>query len=104
MLIEIRNDVYFVLERIKEIDKNYQIFYNTTKKHFEIHNSKQKGDSFSLTVPFNVLDERTVNLVRKTRVENAEKIFEEIDKKNECVNKKNQKELYEKIEKELKKL
>ena len=104
MLIEIQNDVYFVLNRIKEIDKNYRIFYNTTKKHFEIHNSKQKGDSYCLTVPFNVLDERVVNLVRKSRVENAETIFKEIDKQNEEINKKREKEMQQSIEKELKKL
>ncbi|MBO4412995.1 MAG: hypothetical protein J5779_03170 [Clostridia bacterium] len=104
MLIEIRNDVYFILNRIKEIDKNYKIFYNTTKKHFEIHNSKQKGDSYCLTIPFKVLDERCVSLVRKSRVENANEIFKEIDRQNEEMNRKKEKEMIEQIEKEFRKL
>ena len=104
MLIEIRNDVYFILSRIKEIDKNYKIFYNTTKEHFEIHNSKQKGGSYCLTVPFKVLDERCVNLVRKSRVENADEIFKEIDRQNEEMNRKKEKEMIEQIEKEFRKL
>ena len=104
MLIEIRNDVYFILDRIKEIDNGYKIFYNLAKKHFEIHNSKQKGDSYCLTVPFKVLDERTVNLVRKSRVENADEIFREIDKQNENNNKKIENEIFKNIEKEFRKI
>lgn len=87
MLIEIQNDIYFINSRIKEIDKNYQIFLNTVKKKFEVHNKEQIGDSFCLTVPYPLLDDRTVKFVRKTRIENRKKIFEEIEKHNELLEK-----------------
>ncbi len=104
MLIEIKNDVYFVLSRLQEIDKNYQIFYNTKRKVFEIHNKAQIGGSYSLTVPYRVLDSRVVELVKKTRVENSKKIFAEIDAQNEKIDLKNQKEIYKQTEKILRKL
>ena len=82
MLIEIKNDVYFILERLREIDSGYKIFYSTKKKKFEIHNLKQIGNSYCLTVPYKVLDARTVALIRKTRVENAADLIKEMDKNN----------------------
>lgn len=93
MLIEIKNDVYFILSRLREIDEDYQIFYNTRRKVFEVHNKAQIGDSYSLTVPYGVLDSRLIELVRKTRVENSKKLFEEIDKQNEQIENKNKKEI-----------
>lgn len=104
MLIEIQNDVYFILNRIREIDSGYKIFYNTAKKHFEIHNSKQKGGSYCLTVPFNVLDERTVMLVRKSRVENFDQLIKDIDKHNDSLNKKMQDEIFKNLDKEFRKI
>lgn len=82
MLIEIKNDVYFILSRLREIDEGYKIFYNTCREKFEIHNEKQVGNSYCLTVPHNVLDCRTVEHVRKTRVENVKTLFEEMEKQN----------------------
>lgn len=83
MLIEIQNDIYFINSRLKEIDKNYQIYFNTKKDKFEIHNKEQIGDSYCLTIPYSLLDQRSVDLVRKTRIENRKKLIEEIDRENE---------------------
>ena len=41
MLIEIKHDVFYVAERLKEIDFKYFILYNTDKKKYEIHHSGQ---------------------------------------------------------------
>lgn len=93
MLIEILNDVFFVGKRLKEIDENYCIFFNDKKNKFEIHNIGQIGGSYCLTVPFQYLDERTVEFVRKTRVENRKKLIEEMDKENEMLQEKNEKKI-----------
>ena len=95
MLVEIQNDVYFISSRVKEIDKDYQIFFNTNRKVFEIHNKGQIGDSYCLTVPYSLLDERTVKNVRKTRVENRKKLFEELEKSNDLLEKINEKRILE---------
>jgi hypothetical protein len=83
MLIEIQKDIYFINSRLKELDKDYQIYFNTKKDKFEVHNEEQIGGSYCLTVPYSLLDERTVNLVRKTRIENRKKLFAEIERDNE---------------------
>lgn len=93
MLIEILNDVLFIGNRLREIDSDYRIFYNNKKDKFEVHNIGQVGDSYCLTVPFQYLDGRTVEIVRKTRIENRKKILEEIDKNNEKIEKENQKNI-----------
>ena len=44
--------------------------------------------SYCLTFPFDCLDARAVEHARKTRVENEEKIIEEIDRENKRLEKK----------------
>lgn len=95
MLIEIQNDIYFIGSRLKEIDSNYQVFYNTKRNMFEVHNKEQIGGSYCLTVPYSKLDQRTVDFVRKTRTENRKKLFEEIDKDNERLEKLSEKRILE---------
>ena len=82
MKIKISNDVYNIAKRIKEIDKFYYIVFNTSNNKFEVHNSNQNGGSFCLTLPYTFLDERTLNLVNQTRVENIERILNEIENEN----------------------
>ena len=104
MLIEIKNDVYFILDRLKEIDKNYQIFYNTKRKVFEIHSRGQIGGSYCLTVPYKTLDSRTVELVNKTKRENSEKLFEEMERENKKLEAKRYSELVKQTESAMRKL
>ena len=82
MKIKILHDVYNISNRIKNIEKNYYIVYNTSSKKFEIHNSKQTGSSYCLTLPYEQLDERTLNFVCSTNSENIERILNEIEKNN----------------------
>ncbi len=79
----IQSDTYFICERLKEIDNSYFIIFNFNKNKFEIHSTEQKGDTYCLTIPYNVLDERTLDLVKKTRAINVDKLIEEIDQENE---------------------
>ena len=82
MLIKLNQDVYNITKRVKEIDKDYYIVYNTSKNKFEVHNSKQIGSAYCLTLPYDCLDERSLNYVYKTRSENIEKIMYEIENLN----------------------
>ena len=83
MKIKISTDVYNISKRIKDIDKNYYIVFNTSTNKFEVHNSQQLGGSFCLNLPYNFLDERTLNYVNETRAENIERILNQIDIENE---------------------
>ena len=46
MKIKLIYDVYNISKRIKEIDKDYYIVYDTSKNKFEVHNSSQIGGSY----------------------------------------------------------
>ncbi len=81
--ILLESEPFYITERLKEIDEGYFVVFNLSKNAFEVHNSAQKGPSYAFTVPFDVLDERTITLARKTKSQNAAKLIEEIDKENE---------------------
>ena len=82
MKIRIFHDVYNISKRVKYIERNYYVVYNTSKKKFEIHNSNQMGSSYCLTIPNDQLDERVLKLVRKTQSANIEEILEQIENDN----------------------
>lgn len=77
----IKNDLFDIDKRLKEIDRGYFAVYNFRKKRFEVHHSGQKN-TYCLTVPYDALDERTVRLVRKTRLERMEQLQKEIEREN----------------------
>lgn len=82
MLIKIKNDVFDIARRIKQIDSGYFLCFNTKTKNFEVHNKKQKH-TFCLIVPDKQIDCRVLSHVLKTRRENIDKILAEIDKHNQ---------------------
>lgn len=90
--VAIQSDTFYISQRLKEIDESYFIIYNFEREKFEIHSSSQVGSTYCLTVPYNVLDERTLDLVRKTQAVNVDKIVQEIDFENEKLQKKREKE------------
>jgi hypothetical protein len=85
MLININADTYFITERLREIDENYIIKYNTKTAKYEIHNLSQVDNTYALTLPYSELDERAVDYALKTRIENIDSIINEIDKFNDKV-------------------
>jgi len=82
MKIKLTKDVYNIAKRIKEIDKDYYIVFNTSKGKFEVHNSMQIGGSYCLTLPYSCLDERTLTFVRKTSSTNIDYVLNEIENDN----------------------
>lgn len=86
VLVKIENDVFDIASRLKEIDSDYFVIYNRTKKRYEIHNEKQKP-TLALVVPYNGLDSRTIGYVLKTKISRIDEIVREIDEHNEKVEK-----------------
>ena len=93
---EIKSDVFDIAKRIKSIDKNYFVVLNKTKNRFEVHYKRNKN-TYELTIPYKTLDARAVEFVRKTAVQNKEKIFEEIEKSNEKLERQNTKNMIENL-------
>ena len=78
----VESDCLGIVERLKKIDRDYIILYNLDSNNYELHNKNQQGDSYCLTFPFETIDERMIDLTLKTRVENSDALFEELDKEN----------------------
>ncbi len=85
MKIKIDSDVFEITKRLKAIDNSYFVLFNTLKNCYELHSENQPHTSFCLTLAFNCLDERTINLTLKTRSENRKILFEEIEKNNQKI-------------------
>lgn len=56
--------------------------FDTDKLVFEVHNSKQIGSSYCLTLPYSELDERTLRHVLKTQSVNIDEIVEKLENEN----------------------
>jgi hypothetical protein len=94
MKIEIFTNVYFIPERLKEIDPNYFVLRDLERDAFEIHNSGQRDNTYCLTLPFSELDARALELIRKTQTKNMARLIAEMDLENEKL----QNEKHKKIE------
>jgi len=88
----IQSDTFYISERLREIDESYFVVYNFEKEKFEIHSSNQTGSTYCLTVPYKTLDERTLDLVRKTNHTNLDNLMKEIEEENEKTQKSKLKE------------
>lgn len=77
----VENDMFDIANRLKKIDDKYFIVRNFVKHRYEVH-YKRNFNSLELVVPYDILDERTIYLVLKTRMENRHKILEEMEKEN----------------------
>lgn len=91
---EIESDCLDIIKRIKAIDEDYFVVFDLDKKKFELHNKSQGGNTYCLTFPFDTLDERAVTLVLKTRVQNSDALFEEMQRENEKQEKDNIKKIW----------
>lgn len=61
--------------RVRELDDDYRLYYNVKNNVIELHNLRHKP-TFQLVLPYKQLDARTVEYVRRTRVD---KMLDEID-------------------------
>lgn len=84
---EIYSDCQDIIKRLKEIDKDYFVKYNLDKKCYELHNHAQERGTYCLSLPFECLDERTIDLTLKTLSFKRDEIVKELDAENEKLEK-----------------
>jgi hypothetical protein len=77
------SDCLDVVERLRGIDKDYFLVLNLDKNKFELHCSSQYPQTYCLTFPYEVIDERMVDMALKTRVERSDEIFKELEREEE---------------------
>lgn len=85
MLNIIENDVFNISNRVKNINKNYLIFYNTKKRRFEIHYKKGLVTCLEVVVRYPTLDYRVIVDLQKNRSFRIEKIMQEIEMHNKKI-------------------
>ena len=79
----IRTSVINIPERLREIEKGYFVVRNHRTHKFEVHHEDGLPiDSIQLSLPFDELDERTLQYVWDTRVENAKALFALMERQN----------------------
>ncbi len=79
------SDCLGIVQRLKEIDKDYFLVFDLDKKKFELHNSSQVQDTYCLTFEFEQIDERMLEQTLRTRVQNSDAFFEEMEKENDAL-------------------
>ena len=100
-LFEIESDCLDIVRRIRSIDKDYFVMFNLDSKKFELHNHAQGKGTYCLTFPFDVLDERAVDFTKKTRVENSDALFEEMEAENRALERAKMKQILNDFEEKL---
>jgi len=98
MKINISHDVYDIAKRIKNIDRDYYMVYDTIKMKYEIHNSSQIGSSYCLTLPYDMLDDRALNYINMTRVGNIDDILFRLDRDNDALDREAKSEAISRVE------
>lgn len=89
----VKDDLFHVAKRLRQIDSRYRVYFNRRLFRFEIH----VQGAMQIALPFDRLDERSVEYVRKTRVENLDALTKEIELDNAKTEKRRQDELLKKI-------
>lgn len=83
-LIPVFTNVCHIPERLYEADPTSFFVWNTAEQRYEVHCLDNKGDSYSMTVPYRELDVRILERIRRSdlRVRGLD-IYREMDEINE---------------------
>ncbi len=88
--IPVLSNVYDIPVRLKEVNRDFFVMFNTRKQNYEIHCASQPFDTHACTLPFDELDARALRYVREFSRERTEHLAEEIDRYNEALDRKEQ--------------
>lgn len=83
----IAGNVFDIPQRLMEIDESYRLYYNAKRNVIELHNINY-NPSFQLVLPFEQLDSRVVDYVRRTRVDKIIAELKGIDEYNQSLEQK----------------
>ncbi len=86
-------DNYNICNLIKKINRAYRLLFDEYNKLFIIINSANNNE---ICLKFKSISPEIIKILQKSKIENAKKIFDEIDSFNENLTQKNIKALKEK--------
>ena len=99
MKVLVKSDVFNICGRVKKFDSSYRVVYDNVANAYQIYSTNLNGGieligwtplSYVCTLPYGQLDERTINHLYCTRVENLEDIISQIDADNQKLEHDNQ--------------
>lgn len=92
----ITNDVFDIAARLKEINNDFAVYFDTIRQKFLL----MKKDVLELVFPFEELDCRAVNHTMYTSVRNIEQIIYDLEKENKQIREDGLKTAQNKVEDE----
>ena len=100
---EIKSDALGVIDRIKAWNSKYSVFYNKNKNKFELYLTQTElaPKQYCLTFPNLSIDERMIEHMLKSEIQNRKVVLEEIEKNNNSLLKNEQKNLIKKLENQI---
>lgn len=66
----IEDSVYEIPQRLKEYDDSFFVVFNNNNGRFEVHSTDNLFHTYCMTVPYEELDSRTINLVKANDTKN----------------------------------
>lgn len=78
---KIFSDAFNISKRVKQIDKNYYLVFNFKTNKFELYSKLYTG--VVLTLPYDQLDFRSLNFIRKKLTKSNEEVLKEVELHNE---------------------
>lgn len=78
----VETNVFRIPERIKEIDPDYFILFNSYTQKYELHHRITPWNTYQLTFPYPELDARAVTHVNRTHVRRAKQLAREVEEHN----------------------
>lgn len=83
-------NIYDIPVRLKEVNRDFFVMFNTRIQKYEVHCASQPYDTLACVLPFDELDARALQYVREFSRERTEHLAEEIERYNEELDRKAQ--------------
>lgn len=93
----VETNVCRIPERIREIDPDYFILFNTYSQKYELHHKMLPWDTYQLTFPYPELDARSVFHVNRTHVRRAKQLQREVEENNRKIDEAKQKRFKDQV-------
>lgn len=100
MRIRIENDLFGIADRLKNIDNNYAVFYNSKNGKFELHNMRLRP-TIQIVLPYSQLDKRAVDYALRTQVGVVLKEILSIDAHNQKIAEECEKNKFDEVTRKL---
>lgn len=78
MKIHIKNDVFNIFKRLKQINNDFYLIFDTNKNNYQVY----EKSNLIFTLPYKNLDERSLKYVLKMLKISNEEILKEIENHN----------------------